>query len=36
VTLAVMEAAQTEVLVIPYVGLRDGILGELGLKVSPT
>lgn len=32
-TRAVMDAAQTEVLVIPYVGLRDGILTEMGSKV---
>jgi exopolyphosphatase/guanosine-5'-triphosphate,3'-diphosphate pyrophosphatase len=34
VTRAVMEAAKTEVLVIPYVGLRDGILTEMGAKLS--
>lgn len=35
VTRAVMEAAQTELLFIPYVGLRDGILNELGAKLTP-
>jgi exopolyphosphatase/guanosine-5'-triphosphate,3'-diphosphate pyrophosphatase len=32
VTQAVLEAADVEVLMIPYVGLRDGILAELGAK----
>jgi len=33
-TRALMEAAQTEVLLIPYVGLRDGILTEMGQRIS--
>lgn len=33
VTRAVMEVAQTDVLNIPYVGLRDGILNDLGSKL---
>jgi exopolyphosphatase/guanosine-5'-triphosphate,3'-diphosphate pyrophosphatase len=32
-TRVLMEAAQTDVLVIPYVGLRDGLLTEMGSKV---
>ena len=35
-TRAIMEKAHTEVLVIPYVGLRDGILTEMGTKLSTT
>ncbi len=34
VTKAVMDLAQTDILTIPYVGLRDGILSDLGLKVA--
>jgi exopolyphosphatase/guanosine-5'-triphosphate,3'-diphosphate pyrophosphatase len=34
-TQAIMKAAQTDVLVIPYVGLRDGILTEMGAKFAP-
>lgn len=34
VTRAVMDLAHTDVLSIPYVGLRDGILTDLGSKVS--
>ena len=34
VTKAVMELAGTDVLAIPYVGLRDGILSDLGTRVS--
>lgn len=34
VTRAVMEAAGVDLLSIPYVGLRDGILTELGTKVT--
>lgn len=33
-TRAIMDCAQTEVLVIPYVGLRDGILTEMGSKLT--
>ena len=32
-TRAVMEKAQTELLLIPYVGLRDGILTEMGSRL---
>jgi exopolyphosphatase/guanosine-5'-triphosphate,3'-diphosphate pyrophosphatase len=34
VTKAVMEIAETELLTIPYVGLRDGILAELGSRIE--
>ncbi len=33
-TRAVMETAQTDLLAIPYVGLRDGILTEMGTKIT--
>lgn len=36
VTKAVMEIAETELLTIPYVGLRDGILSELGSRIEHT
>ncbi len=34
VTRAVMELVGTDVLAIPYVGLRDGILSDLGARIS--
>jgi hypothetical protein len=32
VTLAVLHAVDTEILMVPYVGLRDGILADLATR----